>query len=359
MTITIQNTTDDFAGLSPEAQLMIELIPEGKRWFELSSQADAPSFYFDSELELIVAVLDGLHSSDLLYIKQIDLLVDPEKLMSLGEEQLQSIVDNTNTGKNKKISNTILKNAGLLNNALLKRQVNTFLNACDLSEDSLFQTASLNDYIALYLLSNEDEIASDLSNPINVAAASYAVTVSQTPLEFCDFYRFYMTIINKLSLVGVSSTLRKKRVTTVYESLVPFAHSMLVCPQISGLTNAEQVNQSIQTWLEYGGGFGFSSFTTALLQLVRNISLDNLNEEQLTAEVSRYSQKINEYLATNKVIAPALSQDGKTLNYVGESDDPNVLFSLTQKGCLSLKEFTFKVVAENTIEEGEKDYVKK
>ena len=358
MTITIQNKIDNFSGLSPEAQLMIELIPEGERWFELSSQPNAPSFHFDSEIELLVAVLDGLHSSDLLYLKQVDLFVDPERLMSLGEEQLQTIVDSVHTGKNKKKVNTIIKNAGLLNNGLLKQAKDTFLDACDLNENSLFQTSSLNDYIALYTLSIDDKIATDVSNKVNVDAANYAVAIAQTPLEFCDFYRFYIITANKLNLVNASSALRKKRIIAVYESLASFAHSMLVCPQVSGLTNSEQINQSIQAWLEYSGMLGFSSFTTALLQLVKNISLDNLNEEKLASEVNNYKEKMQGYFAQNNVLEPILSQDGKTLGYPGEHDDPNVLLSLTQTGCLAVEEFTFQVITENTIDEGENDNVK-
>jgi len=347
MTITIQNKVNKLESLSAEAQLMIQLIPEGQRWLELSEQANAPSFVFESEVQLLSTLLDGVHGTELLFIEQLDLLVDPERLMSVGEQSLQTIVDFVASGKNKKNVNSIIKKSQLLSNVVLKTQVEIFFEECGLNEQSLFQVMSLNNYIELYFLANDDEVNEKFAKSDKILAANYAISLAQTVSEFCDFFRFYLNVINELDIENMSGARRKKRVNEIFEALADIAHGMLVCPQISGLTNAEQVNDSIKTWLEYSGNFGFSSFSKALVQLSKNIPLNDLQSDTLISGMNNYSQKINEFLNQNEVGAPALSQDGKFLTYSCTNDGSTITFSLNQHGCLALEEFLVNKTPKN------------
>jgi len=344
MTIIIQKNISELDSLSKKAQLVIELIPEGERWFELSSQQESPSFHFDSEVELLVAILEGLHSSSLLYIPMISLLVDPEKLMEVDIGKLQQIVDviqQVKTADN--IQESTLKGTGLVSNTTLKKEASTLLEACSLSENSLFQVMKLSDYIAISTLTKELGVTPDVLGFLDIKAANYAVSVAQTVLEFCDFYRFYMEIVQQLELAKSPTTVRNK-VDAVYKSLAPLAHRSLLCPQISGSIDAAQINQSIQTWMEYGNQFGFSSFSTAMLQIVKNISLTSLEQQQLDVELDGYMQNIEKYFGDNQLQEPVLSQDGKTLSYQGEGSEDDVSLSLNQQGCLAIEKFIFKKI---------------
>jgi len=341
MTITIHQDILDYASLSEEAQLVLGFIPGGLHWFEQTSKASSANYVFNSQAEFLSAVLDGLHNTSLLYITPISLLVDPEKLLMLGTDQLVLINDAIRSERFEDAKLRAFEN-GLLNNIYLKDCSTKFLSKCGLTGNGLFQVMSLSDRIKVTQLADDPQVLNFSPKSSFKDAAGYAVSMAQTPSEFCQLFRFYLTVVNQLRINSSTSDIRLIRVQEIQRALSPFANEMLICPQISGSTGEEEINQAIITWIDYGNEFGFESLPAALLQLAQNIPLYDLFDELLASEVERFQRMIQEFMRHNPVMTPWLSQDGKHLIYPVDSTNPTVRFSLNQQGCLALEEFRYQ-----------------
>ncbi|MGH1543131.1 MAG: hypothetical protein ACRBHB_22125 [Arenicella sp.] len=346
MTITIQKNVQSFASLSTQTQLVLGFIPEGKRWLEESSSEKSSAYYFDSEADLLSAILDGLHNTKLLYLPLIALLVDPEKILLLGSNKLSQLSNAINDDDSESAL-LITQGNGLLDNKELKQHTDSFFKKSGLSSNALFQMMTLNDFIVLYSLTNDGDPAYSATNAICAEAGAYAADIAQTPVECCHLYCFYLQIVNKLSLQKVNASDRKNQVEEIYQALVPLADGMLVCPQISGGTGEEEINQAIQTWLDYGNQIGFSSLATALLQLSKNIALDELDAATVTEQVEDYLTDIGVFLRDNSVGDPVLSQDGEKLTYSANNQGTQAQFSLNHAGCLVLDVFSYQKPSSN------------
>jgi len=347
MTITIRQDIHDYDSLSKEAKIVLGFIPGGIQWVADVSRAQTTNYVFVSEAEFLSAVLDGLHNTSLLYVYGVELLVDPEKLLSIGYKQLHKLSAYIDKGEFDQ-ANEVLLESLLLSNPILFREVNKFLKYCGVSSNGLFQIMGLSDAIALFSLSKTDLVKTLKPKVILKDAASFALLSAQTAKEFCQIFSFYLTVVNKLGLNSCDENIRLDKASQVQLSLTSFANEMLNCPQISGSTSDEDINQAISTWLDFGNEFGFASLPAAIEQIALNIPLNDLYETTLTREISNYQSSISRYMRNRSVGRPTLSQDGKELHYRVDVEEslapakkpaPRVQFSLNTHGCLVLDEF--------------------
>jgi len=199
MTITIRQDIHDYDSLSKEAKIVLGFIPGGIQWVADVSRAQTTNYVFVSEAEFLSAVLDGLHNTSLLYVYGVELLVDPEKLLSIGYKQLHKLSAYIDKGEFDQ-ANEVLLESLLLSNPILFREVNKFLKYCGVSSNGLFQIMGLSDAIALFSLSKTDLVKTLKPKVILKDAASFALSSAQTAKEFCQIFSFYLTVVNKLGL---------------------------------------------------------------------------------------------------------------------------------------------------------------
>jgi len=338
MTITIQQSMLDRGSLSDKSQLILELIPNGVQWVDLSTSQPEPNYTFQSEPELVSAVLDGLHNTRLLYVPALALFVDPEKLYAMTTVDLRTIVEATHD-REIDAALAVCGDYDLQTNTQLKSIVQKLLSKCGVSTNSLFQLMNLADMFSLEELA--DETQKVVSASLLKEASNQALEMAQTPSEFADLVSFYIAVVDTLELVSEPAQIRQAKVSEVQVSLTPFAMEMLACPQISGSTSEEDINQAISTWLDYGNSIGFCSNARALQQLAQNLDLSDLHESVLAKEVADYTGKIQIFLRNTSVQKPILRQDGNQLTYPVESDNPTAQLSLDPLGCLTLDYATF------------------
>jgi len=347
MTITIRQDIHDYDSLSKEAKIVLGFIPGGFDWVADVSRTQTANYVFVSEAEFLSAVLDGLHNTSLLYVYGVELLIDPEKLLSTGYKPLHKLSACIDKGKFGQANEVLLEN-GLYSNLTLFQKIQKFLKYCGVSSNGLFQIISLSDAIALFRVSEADLVKKTTPKIILKDAAAFALSSAQTAKEFCQLFGFYLTVTNKLGLNSSDEGIRLAKVSQVQLSLTPFANEMLNCPQISGSTSDEDIDQAISTWLDFGNEFGFASLPAALEQIALNIPLHDLYETSLAREVSNYQSRISNYMRNRSVGPPTLSQDGQELYYRVDNQGshtptkhpaPLVQFSLNTHGCLVLDEF--------------------
>jgi len=338
MTITIQQSMLDLGSLSEKTQLILELIPNGVYWTDLSASQATPNYTFQSEPELVLAVLDGLHDTRILYIPNLNLFVDPEKLYALTETDLRVFVKVV-SGQNLDAALLICERYDLQTNTELKPVVSKLLTKCGVSSHSLFHIISLADMLSLATFAGQMEGAA--SAALLKEASNHALRVAQTPIEFADLVSLYVVIVDQLSLSNETVSVREKAVNETVKSLNPFAMEMLGCPQISGSTSAKSVDEAVTTWLDCGNSIGFCSNARALLQLARNLDLTDLQEPELSKSVADYLGKTQVFLRSVQVQSPVLRQDGGQLNYAIDSDNPLAQISVDPLGCLLLDNVVF------------------
>jgi len=346
MTITIHQDIHDYASLSRQAQLVLGLIPGGTRWLQDMSNEDSPSYTYNSEADFLSAVLDGLHNTNLLYIPAIELFADPELFLQLGEKNLEHLCRDLETDNLVNAVDLCFRNH-LYNNPTLLSSIKSFLSKSKIPGNALFQQSSLLDQIHLYELANEKALARHNSKSLYEEAAEFAVARAQSVDEFIGLFRLYLVSVDKLQLAQESVDVRELRVDSIYGNLSGPANDMLICPQISGSTSMEEVNSVILTWIEFGNNFGYSSLPAAVLQMAKNIPLNQLYEDTMRREIMAYNNRIHAFLRRNPVTHMSLTQDGNYQLYRAHDKDFQAIFSLDKFGCLVLVDFSQLRVLKN------------
>ncbi|RBP53108.1 hypothetical protein [Arenicella xantha] len=338
MTITIQQSMLDTKSLSDKSQLILKLIPNGLTWIDLSTSQLAPHYTFQSESDLILAVLDGLHNTKLLFIPSLELCLDPEKLYAMTTAELTYIVDAA-SGGNIEQAIEVCDTYNLQSNTQLNSVTQKMLSKCGVKSNSLFEAMSISDLLSLD--AQFSRMPKTPNTTILKEASSLALESAQTPRDFADLMSFNLVVVDKLDITDNDVASRNKAIWQVMQALNPFAMELLNCPQLSGSTAEDEITQAVSTWLDYGNSIGFCSNARALLQLAQNLELTQLQESVIAKATADYVGKTQMFLRSAIIQPPVLLQDGTCLTYAVESSNPSTQLSLDPHGCLTLDYMTF------------------
>ena len=162
MAITIQKQLDNDSVLSPNAQIILQPIPEGRSWFDQSVESTSLNYVYPSEADFLSAVLSGLHATDLLYIPEIKLLVEPQNLLNMDKVKLREFYESIQQKSHAKALE-ICTEYGLVTKDVLMKEVKPFLDELELNEESLFSVMDQNDYLYLHDAIRNNDLT-DFSN---------------------------------------------------------------------------------------------------------------------------------------------------------------------------------------------------
>lgn len=332
--------------LSPLTRLVLAFIDGGTEWVRWAVDNPASVYGFADETQLVDGVQQGLHVSNLVILPKLGVAIGASKLMSLGLPDLQ-LIGQAEGGDDSALtqarvrqiwsSHSVSTNAdvGAVEALLVKLGVNTA---------TVFSTMDFNDRLSLMdLLRPTAELAPSSSDQtsepsIEGEAAAFAVEQSRTPLEFKDYYRFYLDCFAKFG-ADTSKAQRATRANTALETLLTIGFGALDCPRVDGLLGPSAIARVVADWLAQGRQLGFARLSLVVQQVMKNSPFRDEQGADATKIVQRYLQSAQAFIAGKSVRRSMLGQDGASASITFESESLRAVLLLGSNGVLSLREF--------------------
>ncbi len=323
----------DTANLSQNASLVLDLIPMGWDWLDWAISNPTLTISLPDENTLLKSIQAGLHGSELLLLKQIGLLIDPTRLASLPQNDLETLVTAEKNNQSTTQVKTILKNNQFLVQSNFS-QVSQYLNNLEIQDQPVFQDTSFSDQIAMFNWYNG--LNSALA-PFGKEAAQFALEYAQTPAAFINYYQFFLALGPRIENWQDDSRKRARTAQKLLEGFTPSLPLLLRSPMVGHNPAPQQLFSMIGNWIDGGNHIGFNSASSAVLQVTQNT---NLSQPQDIQEVlNSYMFEANKLLRNTQPGDSSLSQDGITQTYILKTNEAYAKLVLDVEGILTLGTF--------------------
>jgi len=301
MTVSIDGQIfEDLEGLSPRANTILGFVRNGEPWLQWAIHDTTQRYDFSGEEGLVQGIQSGLHSGETLLLPGLGLELSLRRLWQLSAETLQIL--ETAEAKGGKPSVGTLKKLAVAELYTSEQLVNGqgILSAIGVEDAPVFQAMTLLDLLAIFDLDQRGISES-------TAAAEFAVDAALTPLEFVDFYKFYLSVADSLPQKSGSVS---NRVDGARDLLTPHVWSMLRCPFAPEDLTCSEAGALVQTWLETGSPLGFQTVARGLKE-ISTFSDGEVTDEAKAQEASEaYMKKSRSLLSQHEPYREELTQDG-------------------------------------------------
>lgn len=341
MTVTVANRLIQGRGnLSDLGALTLAFIDGGTEWLAWAVGTTAFNYNFPDETALITQVQQGLHTSPVTVLSNLQLLVSPVKLMTFSLADLRSVAK-VEAGDQDPVTlsrvNSILSAHGLLRQSELAA-VPSFLGSLGVGSAPLFQCLGLNETIALWQLINLPQPRQGEPD-IQGAAASFALQQARTPQEFSDYYLAYMALTAKMDSAGSSAAQRLAQADDAVQTLLPLMFATLDCPQVSGLVPPAEVAAAVNSWLRQGRRLGFSRLSEGVCRIIDSTTFTTETGAAAQQVVNLYLANAQSFLSANDPKTGRISQDGRSCVLPAQSGNLYAELLLGPGGGITLQQF--------------------
>ena len=324
--------------LSPSCRLILNLIQGGIQWFDWAVASPTERYPFTDESDLLSQVQQKLHASGLMLLPQLQVLISPVTLLSLGLDDLQ-VLAAVEAG-DESAASIIKVRALLAAHGLLTRDdlglVRSCLEELGVSTLPLFQALGLGDSLALHrLLVEENHATLDQMQE----AADFASAQAATPREFCDYCRFYLDLA--AADPAATPAARNQKALAVFTTLAPLLFGALDCPQLSTNASPAEIRAAISSLNAQQKLLGFSSVSRAVQQVARHTGFPAAPAATAAQAVQQYLQAALAFLGAANRYTARLGQDATVVARL-EDDTDYAELCLDSSGMLWLSEFGAK-----------------
>jgi hypothetical protein len=315
MTLIIANRAiTGQTNLSDVARLALATVDGGIEWVQWAVQAPG-NYAFSDESRLLDGVQRGLHGTACTLLPNLQLLVGPVKLMTLGPADLRTLLRAETDPSNPVLQSqlqTLLSNHRLVT-ATGFQAVRALLASLNLADNPLFQVLDLQSLTVLHAMMAFPDAASN--DPVNQAAASFAVTQARSPAEFADYYTAFLGYVTRLSLRGEPAERQTQMATTAMQTLLPLLFGALDCPSVGPLAAPGEVAAAVQDWLRRGNLVGFARLSEACANIMIHSNYAGGNSQQAQQTIQEYLGTWQAFLQTNPPRRGLMEQDGATCRF--------------------------------------------
>ncbi|QDS16848.1 hypothetical protein [Xanthomonas arboricola] len=322
--------------LSTLGRQCLAFIDGGTQWLAWAIQSPGVRYDFPDESSLLDEVQQGLHGSRLALLPQLELRVSPVKLMTLSPTDLGTLAqaEAGDTGSVVKAQLQRIFRDNALYTASDLAAGRSLLTQLKVDGAGVFQSLDLEESLALRQLAAEAPPA-DVTPALQQEAAAFAVEQARTPLEFCDYYRFYLACTSTITAVDE----RAHAAASALQTLLPQLFTTLDCPQVQGLPSPNEVERSVAEWLARGRQIGFARLSLAAQQIVQHTRYRGDGDDQAASDAIRlYLQSAQAFLAANRPSRGVLGQDGSSCVFTMQNDALAALLQVNG-GIISLRDF--------------------
>lgn len=321
--------------LSSLCQQALSFIDGGMQWLDWAIRTPLHRYQFDDESQLLDAIQQGLHDTPMAWLPQIGLQVSPVKLFSLGSDGLAALAA-AEAGDTRQVLalqvQHVLVDNGLVTTAQLGA-ASALPGELGVADAPLLQGLGFDERLALFqLVATPPTAAQPAVTPQE--AASFAVAQAQHPLEFCDYYRFYM----QSAAGGETADARQQNTTVALQSLLPTLFGALDGIPIATLPSPQQVAQALASYMAGGRQIGFPRISLALQQTAAQSRTPGVELAVSPDASEAYLAAAQRFLASHPPRNGRLGQDGRSVQFQLEGDGRQAQLAL-HNGVLSLAAF--------------------
>ncbi|PPU77001.1 hypothetical protein XcuCFBP2542_07995 [Xanthomonas cucurbitae] len=322
--------------LSTLARQCLAFVDGGTQWLAWAIRSPNLRYDFPDESSLLGDVQQGLHGSRLSWLPQLELKVSPIKLMTLNSTDLGALIqaESGDTGSVVKaqVQRIFRENALFAASDLAAGP--SLLTQLKIDGAGLFQSLDLEESLALRQLAAEAPPA-NVTPALQQEAAAFAVEQARTPLEFCDYYRFYLTCTQAIAAADD----RAQAAASALQTLLPLLFGTLDCPQVQGLPSPTEVERSVTEWLMHGRQIGFARLSLAAQQIVQHTRYRGDGSDQAASDaIHLYVSSAQAFLAAHRPTRGVLGQTGNSCLFAIQNDSLAALLQVND-GIISLRDF--------------------
>ncbi|KAB7772154.1 hypothetical protein [Xanthomonas maliensis] len=322
--------------LSTLGRQCLAFIDGGTQWLAWAIQSPAGRYDFPDESSMLDEVQQGLHGSRLALLPQLELKVSPLKLMTLSPTDLSTLAQGEagDTGSVVKAQLQRIFRDNALFTASDLAAGHSLLTQLKVDSAPVFQSLDLEESLALRQLAAEAP-PPEVTPALQQEAAAFAIEQARTPLEFCDYYRFYLACTATIA----AADQRAHAAASALQTLLPLLFNTLDCPQVAGLPSPNEVERSVAEWLARGRQIGFARLSLAAQQIVQHTRYQgDAGSEAANDAIQLYLQSAQAFLAANRPTRGVLGQDGNTCVFSMQNDTLAGLLQVNG-GVISLRDF--------------------
>ncbi|MCC4618965.1 hypothetical protein LL965_02310 [Xanthomonas cassavae CFBP 4642] len=322
--------------LSTLGRQCLAFIDGGTQWLAWAIQSPGVRYDFPDESSLLDEVQQGLHGSRLALLPQLELRVSLVKLMTLGSADLgtlaQAEAGDTGPAVTAQLQRICRDNALYTANDLAAGR--TLLTQLKVDAAAVFQWLDLEDSLALRQLASEAPLV-NVTPALQQEAAAFAIEQARTPLEFCDYYRFYLACTATIAAADE----RAHTAASALQTLLPLLFTTLDCPQVQEIPSPSEVERGVAEWLARGRQIGFARLSLAAQQIVQHTRYRGDGGEQAASNAIRlYLQSAQAFLGAHRPDRGMLGQAGNSSVFAVQNDTLAALLQVN-RGVISLCDF--------------------
>lgn len=298
--------------LSEGCRRIVHLIDDADAWLQWAIGNEEHRYRFADERQFLDGIQKGLHGAVMAWLPRAGLQASPGKLLSLGTNDLD-VLWRLEQGEDGSVLaaqvESVLSRHALLTNAMLTSS-RSFLSAIGAGDAPLLQQLDFRASVALWHLAAEHGAAA-AGDGAHAEAAVFALQHARQPLEFCDYYRFYLHAQHP----DGTAEQRLARASRVLHAVHPLWFDALDGPQLASLPSPREARQAIDLILASGVRIGFARRSLAAQQVALALQGSPLDEHTLRDAAQELLRDVPAVLRRQPLQQGQLGQDGASMRF--------------------------------------------
>ena len=321
--------------LSEKFVKMLSLVDGSIDWLNWAANKTPRAYLAESELTLLLEMVEGLHNSPLLRLPGIPLVLHAARLWDLPRDDFFTLA----AGSASPVTDKILAAHGLISQTDLALAASYFQELTT-DNSTLWVGSALADQISLYKLYSNLQ-AKKISKAAIANMSSFAESKAATPQEFVDWSEFYLAAATKLNVEPEQKTLAVT-VTQTWQDVLKLAVCYLNAPSLGMHWRKSHLETLLRNWIETGGEIGFQTSTSAAVNIVRNSRWMKVRTKPLEREeaVVEYMASAQALLYSSHPKVEGMTQDGENHRFRFQSGPQQATISIDSLGTVTIEEFT-------------------
>jgi hypothetical protein len=320
---------------------VLRLVDGGTQWLDWAVRDPEARYHFDDEAEMVAAIQSGLHGSPLTLLPGLGLRVGPAKLMTLSADELK-LLDLAEAGgpaapPDAQVGKVLARHNLLPQQALLGG--GSYLQQLGIAAAAVFQGMGLAEQIAVRELARDPAPGELVPIEFQKEAALFALGQARTPLEFIDYFRIYVDLVDDQGGPWRTPEDRADAVQAAIDPLLPLLFGALDCPRLDGGADPGGVSDALAEWFLMGRRLGFARISDGARQIVSNTDYARAGGAAGERTVDAYLDGARNLLAARGVGVGRLGQDGASCDFRVMGDYHEATVALGADGVITLADY--------------------
>ena len=327
------------AELPPEVASVVSMIRGAQRWLEWAAADPIDPYAFDDSASMVAGIQDGLHGSPWTLLPRLGVMVSPVRLLELAPDELSALASYEAESSAGVVSDRqvkkILSEHDLISQDELEVGLD-FLDEMGLRSNSVFQSLSLADQIELFRLVDSAQTETKLDQKSQKEASAFAVRDAHQPMEFIDYYRFYMCALER-GVGGKSAAKRMSKAQELADGLSGRLYGQLKCPTVDHAPSLEELKALLGSWLPEHGSAAFPRLSAAVSEVFCSTEVIEPSGGATETAVDEFLSAAQSFLAYTPPSSSSVAQDGWSRRYLLSAESGEARLAWDKTGQITLE----------------------